>query len=46
MPVHLFGQSANMPAIMAIARKHGLKVIEDAAQAIGAQFDGRKVGSF
>jgi len=36
MPVHLFGYPANMPAVMAFARQHGLKVIEDCAQAIGA----------
>ncbi|MEK7774624.1 MAG: DegT/DnrJ/EryC1/StrS family aminotransferase [Candidatus Zixiibacteriota bacterium] len=45
VPVHLFGQSADMDAIMAIAKKHNLKVIEDAAQSIGAEFKGRKLGS-
>jgi dTDP-4-amino-4,6-dideoxygalactose transaminase len=45
MPVHLFGQSADMDAIMAIARKYSLKVIEDAAQSIGAEYKGRKLGS-
>ncbi len=45
MPVHLFGQVADMDAIMDIAKKHGLKVIEDAAQTIGSEYKGRKAGS-
>ena len=45
MPVHLFGQMAEMDAIMAIARQHDLFVIEDAAQAIGTTYKGRKAGS-
>ena len=45
MPVHLFGQMAEMEAIMGIAEKHGLYVIEDAAQSIGSTHKGRKAGS-
>ncbi len=44
--VHLYGQPANMTAIMAIAEKHGLAVIEDACQAVGATHHGKAVGSF
>jgi len=45
MPVHLFGQMADMDPIMALAKKHNLIIIEDAAQAIGAAYKGKKAGS-
>ncbi len=44
--VHLYGQAANMDALMTVARRSGLHVIEDAAEAHGAEFRGRRVGSF
>lgn len=46
MPVHLFGQACVMPAIMDIAKRHDLHVIEDNAQSQGAEINGRKTGSF
>jgi dTDP-4-amino-4,6-dideoxygalactose transaminase len=46
MPVHLYGQSCDMDAIMAIAKRHNLFVVEDNAQAHGATFNGKITGSF
>ena len=45
IPVHLFGQSVNMPPVLKLADKHGLCVIEDTCQAIGAEYDGHRCGS-
>ena len=46
LPVHIYGQPTPMPELMAVARRFGLKVIEDCAQAHGAEIDGRKAGTF
>lgn len=46
MVVHTFGRAAEMDALMKIARAHGLYVIEDACEAIGAEYQGRRVGGF
>ncbi len=46
VPVHLYGHPADMTALIPMAQEHGLTIIEDAAQAHGAQWDGKAVGSF
>lgn len=46
IPVHLFGQSVDMEPLLEVASRHGLKVIEDACQAHGAAYRGKRVGSF
>ncbi|HZT50381.1 MAG TPA: DegT/DnrJ/EryC1/StrS family aminotransferase [Stellaceae bacterium] len=46
VPVHLYGQAADLPAILALARRHGARVIEDCAQCHGAMLGGRRLGGF
>ena len=46
MPVHIYGQAANMPEVIKIARRHNLKIVEDAAQGIGVTYKKQHVGTF
>ena len=46
MPVHLYGQSADMPEVMCFAQRHGLQVLEDAAESIGVRYEGKHVGTY
>lgn len=46
VPVHLYGHPCNMPALAALAAEHGLAIVEDAAEALGAEIEGRPVGNW
>ncbi|MDD3651248.1 DegT/DnrJ/EryC1/StrS aminotransferase family protein [Immundisolibacter sp.] len=46
VPVHLYGLAADLPRLLALAREHGLYLVEDCAQAVGGRFEGRALGSF
>ncbi|MBN1890225.1 MAG: DegT/DnrJ/EryC1/StrS family aminotransferase [Thermoflexales bacterium] len=46
VPVHLYGQAADLDPVLAVARRHALRVVEDCAQAVGALYRGRRVGSW
>src|SRR5213080_3795552 len=46
VPTHLYGLPCDMDAIMAIASRHGVKVVEDCAHAVGATYDGKPIGAF
>ena len=45
LPVHIYGQPVDLDPLLAIARRHGLRLIEDACQAHGAEYKGRRVGT-
>ena len=46
MPVHLYGQSADMNKILKFAEKHNIEILEDAAQGVGVKFNGKHTGTF